>query len=120
MPSVPKIFSGGSPGAQLVMQPISVMPQPDSTCAPSRAVARSTSALGIGAPADRKMRKRERSCSASAGRSARSARKGVEAIVKVAPVAAMLAAASAGTQMSRSTAVTPSMIGSMMPYMKPV
>jgi hypothetical protein len=75
------LLSSGSSGAVVVTAPFSVMPQPDSTAAPSRSRAERTSARGIGAPADRKTRNDWRFQRPLAASSVRSLRNGVEAMV---------------------------------------
>jgi hypothetical protein len=114
-PSVPKIFSAGSPGRAMVTPPFSVMPQHDSTSMPSRSVAFWTITLGIGAPAQTNVRRVFTLSRVTASLFARSERNGVEAMVKVAPSAWMRRAASGADQMSSSTSFVLSRIGIIMP-----
>ena len=103
-----------------VTAPFSVMPQADTTLAPSAARACSTSGPGMGAPAHRKVLSVGTPCPVSATVRARSVRKGVEAMVKVAPSDCTRAMACFGSQMSCSTTRACSMMGIIRPYMKPV
>ncbi len=91
------------------------MPQAEMTRIFSRSSARCTSTRGMGAPAVRNMRRVPISCSSTAGVSVRSERKGVEAMVKVTPSAAILRAARAASQMSWNTALQPSITGIIIP-----
>ena len=96
------------------------MPQADTIFVPSTLRACSTSAPGIGAPAHRNVFRLGTGVSASCTVFVRSARKGVEAIVKLAPCWRISSTAFLGSQTSSSTALARNAIGIISPYMKPV
>ena len=100
--------------------PFSVIPHAETIFAPSEARACSTSGPGIGAPAHRKMRRLGIDLPDWVTARERSVRKGVDAIVKVAPDSRITSTARPGSQTSSSTALASSTIGIIRPYMKPV
>ncbi|MOA23747.1 hypothetical protein D3C78_1443890 [compost metagenome] len=104
MPSLWIARSAGSSGKVVVTAPFSVMPQAETICVFTTDPARSTSALGIGAPAARKVRSEVSASGCCGAISIRSARKGVEAMVKVGRSALATRTAKHGSQTSCSTA----------------
>ncbi|MCY1525199.1 hypothetical protein D9M68_601710 [compost metagenome] len=112
--------SSSSSSRVSVTAPFSVMPQADTILAPSAWRACSTSAPGMGAPAQRKARSVGTAVPDSATVFDRSERKGVDAMVKLTPSALIDAMACFGSQMSCSTTEACNTMGIMSPYMKPV
>ena len=104
----------------VVTSPFSVMPHADTIFAPSTLRACSTTGPGIGAPAQRNARSVGTVSPLAATALVRSARNGVDAIVNVTSYVRIRRTAVAGSHTSSMTALAPSRIGIIRPYMKPV